>query len=46
MAPFDTAWSMANGMDAKQRADWGLFRDRRPDLYRTLLTVDGSTSGA
>ena len=30
----------------RQRADWGLFRDRRPDLYRTLLTVDGSTSPA
>ncbi len=29
----------------QQRADWGLFRDRRPDLYRTLLTMDGSTSG-
>lgn len=24
-----------------QRAAWGLFRDRRPDLYRSLLTLDG-----
>ena len=26
-----------------RRAAWGLFRDRRPDLYRSLLTLDGST---
>lgn len=25
------------------RAAWGLFRDRRPDLYRALLTLDGAT---
>ncbi len=25
----------------KQRAAWGLFRDRRPDLYHPLLTLDG-----
>ena len=24
-----------------QRAAWGLFRDRRPDLYASLLTLDG-----
>ena len=29
----------------RQRADWGLFRDRRPDLYRPLLTVDGGAGG-
>jgi N-carbamoylputrescine amidase len=23
------------------RRSWGLFRDRRPDLYRPLLTLDG-----
>jgi len=23
------------------RRTWGVFRDRRPDLYRTLLTLDG-----
>lgn len=26
-----------------RRADWGVFRDRRPDLYWPLLTMDGST---
>ena len=26
---------------AKARASWGLFRDRRPDLYGALLTADG-----
>jgi N-carbamoylputrescine amidase len=26
-----------------QRASWGLFRDRRPDLYQPLLTLDGET---
>lgn len=25
------------------RASWGLFRDRRPDLYAALLTQDGET---
>ncbi len=25
------------------RASWGRFRDRRPDLYRDLLTLDGKT---
>ena len=25
------------------RRTWGLFRDRRPDLYGTLLTMDGHT---
>ncbi|HYM17326.1 MAG TPA: N-carbamoylputrescine amidase [Micropepsaceae bacterium] len=28
---------------AKARASWGLFRDRRPDLYKPLLTGDGDT---
>ena len=28
---------------ALQRGSWGLFRDRRPDLYNVLLTKDGST---
>jgi N-carbamoylputrescine amidase len=27
---------------AKARASWGLFRDRRPDLYRALTTNDGA----
>lgn len=26
-----------------QRAAWGLFRDRRPDCYGPILTLDGST---
>ena len=25
----------------RQRRDWGVFRDRRPDLYGPLLTLDG-----
>ena len=25
----------------RYRANWGFFRDRRPDLYRVLLTADG-----
>ena len=28
---------------ALQRASWGVFRDRRPDLYGPLLTLDGET---
>lgn len=27
----------------RARASWGLFRDRRPDLYGVLLTLDGAT---
>ena len=27
---------------AAQRASWGLFRDRRPDLYGALQTADGT----
>lgn len=27
-----------------QRLDWGLFRFRRPEMYKTLLTLDGETS--
>jgi N-carbamoylputrescine amidase len=26
------------------RHGWGLFRDRRPDLYGPLLTLDGTTA--
>jgi len=25
----------------EQRIEWGIFRDRRPDLYQTILTYDG-----
>ena len=28
---------------AAARASWGLFRDRRPDLYGRLLTLDGKS---
>jgi len=28
---------------AKQRKAWGLFRDRRPEMYSTILTSDGET---
>jgi N-carbamoylputrescine amidase len=28
------------------RHAWGLFRDRRPDLYQPLLTLDGDASAA
>lgn len=27
-----------------QRIEWGIFRDRRPDLYRVIATYDGSTA--
>ena len=30
----------------RRRADWGVFRDRRPDLYQALLTLDASRAGA
>jgi N-carbamoylputrescine amidase len=30
---------------AEARAAWGLFRDRRPDLYLPLLTLDGRETG-
>jgi N-carbamoylputrescine amidase len=30
---------------ASKRAAWGLFRDRRPDLYGPLMTLDGSVRG-
>jgi N-carbamoylputrescine amidase len=26
------------------RHGWGIFRDRRPDLYKVLLTLDGEKS--
>ena len=28
---------------AASRASWGMFRDRRPQLYKPLLTLDGHT---
>jgi len=32
------------GAVREMRHSWGLFRDRRPDLYGALLTHDGSCS--
>jgi N-carbamoylputrescine amidase len=29
----------------KARASWGLFRDRRPELYGAILTADGGEDG-
>jgi N-carbamoylputrescine amidase len=26
---------------SEQRTEWGIFRDRRPDLYKAILTYDG-----
>jgi N-carbamoylputrescine amidase len=31
---------------AHTRASWGVFRDRRPDMYGPLLTLDGKTRHA
>jgi len=31
---------------ARYRQSWGLFRDRRPDLYRRILTLDGNDPAA
>ncbi|MPW26649.1 N-carbamoylputrescine amidase [Alkalibaculum sp. M08DMB] len=30
---------------SEQRIEWGIFRDRRPDLYGAILTYDGETRG-
>jgi N-carbamoylputrescine amidase len=30
----------------EQRHSWGVFRDRRPDLYSTLLTLDGKCTSS
>jgi len=32
--------------NARIRLNWGVFRDRRPDLYRELLTLDGKHTHA
>ena len=31
---------------ADLRRSWGLFRDRRPELYGALLTLDGRNKSA
>lgn len=28
---------------AAARASWGMFRDRRPQLYQPILSLDGHT---
>jgi N-carbamoylputrescine amidase len=28
------------------RRSWGVFRDRRPELYGALMTLDGKTKSA
>ena len=35
-------------MDAirELRRSWGVFRDRRPELYGALMTLDGKTKSA
>ena len=30
---------------ALYRREWGVFRDRRPDLYSNILSLDGKTMG-
>ncbi|WFR55420.1 N-carbamoylputrescine amidase [Anaerocolumna sp. AGMB13025] len=30
---------------AEQRIEWGIFRDRRPELYKAILTQDGVERG-
>ncbi|MCI1965713.1 MAG: N-carbamoylputrescine amidase [Oscillospiraceae bacterium] len=41
----ETVLTAAFDLDAleAQRAEWGVFRDRRPELYRPILTLDGKT---
>jgi len=41
----DAVISAAFDLEAirEMRADWGVFRDRRPDLYGPLLSLDGRT---
>ena len=31
---------------AELRRSWGIFRDRRPELYGALLTLDGRSRSA
>ncbi len=34
------------GMVGELRRSWGVFRDRRPELYGALMTLDGKTKSA
>ncbi len=29
----------------EERVNWDVFRDRRPELYKTILTLDGHSPG-
>ena len=42
----ETVLTASFDLDAieKQRISWGVFRDRRPEMYRLLLTADGVPS--
>jgi N-carbamoylputrescine amidase len=41
--PFEVISTQVNiTKNHRTRSAWGLFRDRRPDLYRVLLTKDGN----
>jgi N-carbamoylputrescine amidase len=43
--PFTILTSTVNpAANRSARLPWGLFRDRRPDLYQTLLTKDGNVA--
>ncbi|MEE2672940.1 MAG: N-carbamoylputrescine amidase [Myxococcota bacterium] len=48
-APMDAQAVITASFDLDElrsaRAAWGFFRDRRTDLYRGLLSVDGSSEG-
>ena len=39
--PFDKHEQTLGQAARRQRLNWGVFRDRRPDLYQPLLTLDG-----
>lgn len=47
LAPRDEAAILIQSFDRdvlrQQRQGWGLFRDRRPDLYQTLLRLENSS---
>jgi N-carbamoylputrescine amidase len=49
-APRDAQAAITAAFDLERlrasRAAWGLFRDRRPDLYGPLMTLDGGSERA
>lgn len=38
------AWDFDLEAIKRERVSWGLFRDRRPDLYGAICTLDGDTA--